>query len=505
MNYDSIIIGAGLGGLTAAAKLAKEGQKVLVLEQHDIPGGCATTFSRKEFHIEVGLHEMDGFGSGIKKKIFDEFRIPDNVTFVPLPEFYRILWKDVDFVFPENLHEAKEKLTVQFPQEATAIEKYFRFITGLGREIENLPRSKKEKRFKKPLFPFFYPKLVRSTLNTAGQFMDKLFRDERLKMILLGNASYYHDDPYELSLFYFAAGQNSYYTNGSFFIRGGSQQLSNYLTSFIRKQGGEVLFNHRVTSILIQNNKAVGISYRENKKKETGVREARANTIIANAAIPQTAHELLTGQTAQDLQQQIQKMKAGPSIFTVYLGFKKPPKTIGNQYYSTFVVDNSVQNAKDLAANARAGFDKRSFVFVDYGMIDAGLAPEGKSVGVICTMDTADEWKDLDKKAYRQKKEESIRLLMQRLDRVLPGIEKIVEYKEAATPLTIERYTLNPGGSPYGYAQTLNQSARKRLPVKSKIPGLYFASAWSTPGGGFSGAILSGYTCALNVLHHTKN
>ena len=63
-NFDVIIIGGGLGGLTAGAKLAKEGKKVCLIEQHSIPGGCATTFKRKDFIMEVGLHEMDGLGVG---------------------------------------------------------------------------------------------------------------------------------------------------------------------------------------------------------------------------------------------------------------------------------------------------------------------------------------------------------------------------------------------------------------------------------------------------------
>jgi len=139
-----------------------------------------------------------------------------------------------------------------------------------------------------------------------------------------------------------------------------------------------------------------------------------------------------------------------------------------------------------------AGFDKRSFVFVDYGMIDSGLAPEGKATGVICTMDYAADWAGLDKKAYRKKKEEAAKILIARLEKVLPGVEKIIEYKETGTPLTIQRYTFNTEGTPYGFAQILSQTAKKRLPVKSIIPGLYFASAWSSPGGGFTGAILSG-------------
>ena len=502
MDYDSIIIGAGLGGLTAAAKLAKEGQKVLVLEQHDVPGGCATTFKRKKFTMEVGLHEMDGFGeTSFKKKIFDEFGVFDAVEFVRLPEFYRILWKETDFVFPENREEAIAKLKELFPAESAAIDKYFRFVAGLGKEIENLPRTNAQKKLKGTFFPLFYPKLVRSTLNTAGGFMDKLFKNERLKMILLGNASYYHDDPYELSLFYFAAGQNSYYSDGSYFIKGGSQKLSDYLADYIRKQGGEVLLKSEVISILVENEKVVGVTYREKKKKETIDRQVFAENVIANTAVPLVAEKLLPEVPARKLEAQISSLKPGPSLLTVYLGFKKPPKTAGNRHYSTFVVDDSVSSTKDLAANAHDGFDKRSFVFVDYGMIDSGLAPEGKATGVICTLDYASGWEGMDKTAYRKKKDEVAKTLISRLDKVIPGLAKLVEYKEVATPLTIQRYTLNPGGVPYGYAQTLEQTARKRLPVKSIIPGLYFASAWSSPGGGFTGAILSGYTCALKVLN----
>ncbi len=502
MDYDSIIIGAGLGGLAAAAKLAKEGQKVLVLEQHEVPGGCATTFMRKKFTMEVGLHEMDGFGeNSFKKQIFKEFGVFDGVEFVRLPEFYRMVWKDTDFVFPENREEAIAKLKETFPAEAAAIDKYFRFVAGLGKEIENLPRTKAQKKLKGTFFPLFYPKLVRSTLNTAGGFMDKLFKDERLKMLLLGNASYYHDDPYELSLFYFAAGQNSYYSGGSYFIKGGSQKLSDYLADYIRKQGGEVLLNCEVGTILVENEKAAGVTYREKKKKETINRQVFAENIIANAAVPLVAEKLLPGEAARKLQSRIKTMKPGPSLLTVYLGFKKPPKEIGNKIYSTFVVDDSVSVAKDLVANAHDDFDKRSFVFVDYGMIDSGLAPEGKATGVICTLDYAVGWEGMEKTTYRKKKEEVAKTLISRLDKVIPGIAKLVEYKEVATPLTIQRYTLNPGGVPYGYAQTLEQTARKRLPVKSIISGLYFASAWSSPGGGFTGAILSGYTCALKVMN----
>ena len=91
-QYDVIVIGGGLGGLTAGAKLAKEGKQVLLLEQHDRPGGCATTFRRKDFTFEVGLHEMDGMdGRDMKTRVFRDLGVLDLCTFLTVPEFYRFV------------------------------------------------------------------------------------------------------------------------------------------------------------------------------------------------------------------------------------------------------------------------------------------------------------------------------------------------------------------------------------------------------------------------------
>ncbi len=501
MNYDAIIIGAGLGGLTAGAKLVKEGKKVLLIEQHTIPGGCATTFKRKDFTIEVGLHELDGFGDNdLKSQIFNEFDVFNHVEFIRLPEFYRTVWKNKEFVFPENLEEAKKQLIKEFPEEESGILKYFGFVTGLGTEISLLPRGKWAKIIKGALFPLFYPKLVKSTRSTVGKFIDETIKDERLKLILLSNLTYYDDNPYKLGLFYFAAGQSSYYTSGSYFIKGGSQKLSDYLMKFILEHGGEVKLKSKVDKILTENGKAVGISYHTTFKKDIEKETAYADVIIANTAIPNLTNGLLPEQEAQILNAQIKDFKAGPSILTLYLGFKSKLSEIGNKYYSTFVIDNSVASVKDMHKNAHADFNKRSFVFVDYGIIDSGLAPEGKSVGVVCTMDYYDDWADLDEDTYKQKKKEALEILIERLERLYPGIKERIEYAELATAKTVQRYTLNPKGSPYGYAQTLNQTAQKRLKQRSIIPGLYYASAWSSPGGGFTGAIYSGYLCALSVI-----
>ena len=145
MTYDIIIIGSGLGGLTAGAKLAKEGKKVLLIEQHDRPGGCATTFHRKDFTFEVGLHEMDGLDPrDMKTKIFRDLKIFDEVTFLKVPEFYHFNNGRIDFTMPHDPVLAIKILTKQFPLQEEGIQLYFDQILNAkkkAKEPEGEPES----------------------------------------------------------------------------------------------------------------------------------------------------------------------------------------------------------------------------------------------------------------------------------------------------------------------------------------------------------------------------
>ena len=162
-----------------------------------------------------------------------------------------------------------------------------------------------------------------------------------------------------------------------------------------------------------------------------------------------------------------------------------------------FVYDRSVRSQADIARNNRDDFSRRSFTFVDYGQVDSGLAPEGKSVGAICCIDYLGDWENLSKEEYKLKKEAVAQTFIDRLGEVIPGIRDVIGYYEVGTPVTVKRYTLNPGGAVYGFAQN---PGRKVLDSFAPVENLHFASAWGRTGGGFSGAIAGGYLSAFNLL-----
>ncbi len=475
MKFDIIIIGAGLGGLTAGAKLAREGRKVLVIEQHDRPGGYATTFDRGDFVLEVGLHEMYGPSPGdMKTKIFNDLDVFSRVEFLPLPEFYRFTNDRVDVTIPHDPVIATERLSQLFPDETEGIHSYFNQILKPKKKVFEDGQQEK----------------------SVGEFLDSTLHNDELKLILLGNLGYFHDDPYTLSLSYYSVSQGSYFTGGASFIKGGSQQLSDHLAGFIREHGGEVLLNHLVTGIRTENGKITAVQYKANLKRDQDLLEATADEIIANAAMPNLV-KLLPEEYGLPLKDELKHQQTGASLLTVYYGFNKPVKELGYRHYSTFVYDSSVKSQEDILKNNHEDFHVRNFTFIDYSQVDSGLAPPGKSVGTICCIDYLKDWESLDRATYLERKAKVAGVFTERLEKLIPGIKNAVEYCEVGTPKTLKRYTLNPDGAVYGFAQS---PARKTIDT-SKLPdNLHFASAWGKTGGGFSGAIYGGYLCAIGIM-----
>lgn len=475
MKYDVIVIGSGLGGLTAGAKLAREGMKVLVLEQHNRPGGCATTFKRGEFTLEVGLHEMDGPGGrDMKNRIFSELDVTGNVQFLPIPEFYRFVRGNLAVTIPHDPQLATTRLSELFPDEKDGIARYFDQLLNPKKRAAGTAE----------------PDI------SVGVFLDSIIKSEDLKLILLGNLGYFHDDPYSLSLAYYSLAEGSYYTNGASFIKGGSQKLSDHLAGYIRKHGGDVLLNHLVTGVTVSGNRATGVIFRKRSDRTSETVTATADEIVVNCSVPALA-DMLPPEHGTLLKEQCHGLNTGASLLTVYFGFDRPLKELGHSYYSMFIYDRSVKSQADIARNNRDDFPRRSFTFVDYGQVDSGLAPAGKDVGAVCCIDYLTDWEHLGREEYEQKKEYVANAFISRLGQLIPGFGDAVGYYEVGTPLTVKRYTLNPGGAVYGFAQN---PGRKIIDSFSPLENIHFASAWGKTGGGFSGAIAGGYLCAYNVI-----
>lgn len=476
--YDVIIIGAGLAGLVSGATLAKEGVKVLVLEQHHTVGGCATNFKRKQYEFEVGLHEMDGLGNenDPKHELFENLEVQKHVIFKRVPEFYRVKWNNIDFIMPDDIEEAIQKLQKTFPKEERNIEDFFAEM----RQI----RSFKTK------------SLFNRRKATLGEVLDQYFTSEELKIIICSNLAYYHDNPYELSFNYFSIAQLSYLEGGGWYIAGGSLKLSKYLADYIEKHGGKIVLKHEVTEILLDNKqrKVKGVKYIRTKRNDPPIESAFANIIIANTAVTNLAENLIPSLQNSSYTKQVADQDLPCSLLSIYIAFES--HDFENTNYSTFIFDESLKKLQDFSEIERTGnYNQKGFVFVDYSIVGEPLT------GTICAVDYIKNWEGMTKGEYKEKKKKVMQLFIDRLEKQFPGIKKSIAYAEMATPRTITRYTKNPQGVVYGFTQTPAMLGKRRLEIATPpIENLYIASAWGSTGGGYSGAMLAGYKTANMLL-----
>lgn len=475
------IIGAGLGGLTAGALLSQKGYKVTILEQHNIVGGSATTFKRKGgFTCEVGLHEMDGvFTDSGKKKIFDALKVYDNVEFVKPDEFFRVLGKGIDFVMPDNKDEAILALSKRYPDEKEVIKKYFDLLEDVSQEFGKVGNASW---WQYALFPFIFKNIFKYKTASVKKVMDSFIKNEELKLILNSNIGYFNDTINDFSFLYHAIAQNSYFTGGGWYIKGGSQKLSNYLASIITKNSGEVIV--KANMIKIDNST---VTY-EHKKEQI---EISSDIIISNLS-PTSTYKLANISYQED-------KKVASSLLSIYIGFKQNLKSIyGKRAYSTFLLKDA-KSIDDYDKNVQGDIEKRGFVFVDYSQIDSGLVDETKSFGAICTTDYLGDWETLSKEEYKQKKQNILKNYLDQLEVEYPNIRDHIEFAEVSTAKTIQRYLKTPNGTAYGFAPNDKQFFRIPQVKSKKLKNLYFVGAWVI-GGGFTPAILSGGMCAEEII-----
>ncbi len=464
-----VIIGGGLGGLTSGALLAKHGYKVTLLEQHNIVGGCATTFKRKGgFTCEVGLHEMDGVYSNPNiKNIFEQLDVYKNIEFIKPNEFFKINSCFGEFVMPDGVENAKNALKQKFPEETKVIDEYFKIIFEISECFENLSNLKW---YHYLFFPFLFAPLLKYKNKSVTEVLNSLTKNEELKLTLNANVQYYNDSPDTLSILLHGVAQSSYYEGGGYFIKGGSYKLSEYLSDVIKQNGGEVIIKATVTKAT---KNSVTYSY---KNQEITF---NADIIISNIS-PLDTYKLFDIAYTEEKQ-------IAESFSSIYIGFSKNLKEVyGKGAYSNFIIT-----------------DNQPFVFVDYSQITSGLVDDNKSFGEICLPDKLVNWELLNEDEYQKQKELLLETYLDKLEMYYPNIKEIIEFAEVATPKTMVRYTKTPNGTAFGYKPTPQQFFRVPKIKSDRINNLYFVGQFVICGG-FSPAIMSGEMCYTEILKDAK-
>jgi phytoene dehydrogenase-like protein len=505
-QWDAVIIGAGLGGLSCAAAFARQGFKPLVLEQHSVPGGYATTFKRPGgFVFDVSLHSTTVDERAGIHNLIPGFPEIQDVEFVPHKVLYRAIFPDFDIrVPPKNIEGYIKILTGYFPEEAEGIRNLFQAMQGLVSDLMKYSRA--GGKVDMSAFPKDYPYLFRSVASTWGQFQDTYIKSPKLKAIVSSLWGYFGLPPSKLASIYYAMPLVGYLVQGGYYPVGKSQKISDAFVRFIEEHGGKVQLRTRAESILIKDHTAYGV-------KTADGSEYTGKVVISNANGYDTFHRMISETDyLKDYLAKLDGFSVSLSSFQVFLGLKKDLiREVGITdseifYEPGYDMEGGYQTA--LAADV----ENSGFGLTLYDNLYKGYSPEGKNIVNIILLQGYEPWKKYEadyfagkKDAYRAEKERMAAILIKKVeDLLLPGLSKAIEVKEIGTPLTNVRYTSNYRGAIYGWDQTLDNSMPRRLPQKTPIRNLYLAGAWTQPGHGYGTVISSGLQCFGEIMDEWK-
>jgi phytoene desaturase len=496
-KYDAIIVGAGLGGLACGALLAKSGLKTLIIEQHSIPGGYCTSFKRKGFTFDAAVHFTEGLGeNGRFYQILKELGVEKEIEPYKIDPLARFVFGDESVSVPADLKDYISMLSKKFPNEEKGISELFKVIGGLAEESEKLQIPYNIKNI--IIHPLKYRLILKYYNKTFAEMLSDFIKDAKLKAIISAGWPYVGLPPSKASALQMALYLYTTHFEGHYYLKGGTQVLADTLAKAFRKYGGELQLGTKVTKILVENNTATGV-------ETTSENKINAKYIVSNADARQTFLNLIGSEKLQSkFLNHLEKMEPSISFFQVWLGVDMNLREEGiieheTIWYSSYDSDFTYNSA------LQGKFEEGGGICTPT-LLDPGLAPKNQhAISLIFPIpyDYKEEWATENGKrgnSYKKLEDETMHRLIKTAERVIPELSKHIVFSEAATPLTLERYTLNYKGAAYGWAQTPDQSGLGRLQPKTQIKNLYLAGHWTSPGGGTITVVLSGRDNAKMIL-----
>ena len=476
-NYDTIIIGTGLGGLVCGYLLAKNGRKVLLLEKNAQIGGCLQNFKRFGVKFDTGMHYIGSMGEGeILQQLFHDIVETHHVASVPtndnefvetchgtsLPKISRLDDNGFD-VFSIGGKEYKfaagyecfvNTLSMQFPDCRNDIQNYVKQVRKIA---ENSPLYDMSKLEDNSYQDSPYLRL------SVNEFLSSITDNKLLQNVLAGNLPLYAGVADKTPTYIYALISNSY-IQSAWRIIGGSDTLAKFLADSIRSFGGKILTQSEVKRVICNETKATAVELSNGEYFE-------ASNFISNIH-PQALIPLIDSKLIRPIyRKRIQELENTVGNFTIYLKFKENqvPYMNHNFYY---YADDDVWKAYHTA-----GQKPQSYLYM-HQCIEEGqkYAQSAEIMGVMSYQEVA-QWAD-SKTGHRSAdyydfKRQKAEQYLDLLEQSFPGIRQNIEAYETSTPLTYRDYTGTTEGSTYGILHDKNNFEQTRISQRTKIPNLF--------------------------------
>jgi len=443
-SYDIIIVGSGLGGLTAANRLAKIGHSVLILEHHYNLGGLATWFKRKGGHIlDISLH---GFPTGMIKtcRKYWSKEIADSIV-----RLKGIRFDNPQFTFDTSFDKSdfRRILIEKFGVKEEVLDDFFNTVRDMN----------------------FYDDLGMTTRELFQKFFPGRNDIHRLLMepITYANGSTLDDPAITYGIVF-----SNFMDKGVYTFQGGTDLLIKKMKEELLKNGVDIFTRCLVDKILVEDGSVRGV--------QVNGKDIYSNAVLSNSNLLATINRLVGAENfSGEFLDEVKKVRLNNSSCQVYIGIRKGEKI---DYIADLLFTSTEEKFESELLLQHMG-KSRTFSFY-YPHIRPGS--EKYSI-VSSTNARYDDWADLDDDEYAKEKQRLIDKTLDHLEKYVPDIREKADYLEAATPRTFKRYTLHPTGSSFG---TKFEGLKVSQDLPKQIKGLFHA--------GSVGIIMSGWLGAAN-------
>ncbi|HHH30002.1 MAG TPA: NAD(P)/FAD-dependent oxidoreductase [Polyangiaceae bacterium] len=504
-RFDYIVIGSGMGGMTTAAILAKLGKRVLVLEQHYVPGGFTHMFKRPGFRWDVGVHAvgevtkhsltgriLDSLTDGQLRwaslgPVYDEFHFPDGFR--------------VDF--PDSPQEFRENLRAAFPKEHAAIDEYLHLVRAVAKSMKTYYLSRmapsRVGRFSELVFA---RDAKRYLSQTTQQAVAELTADPRLQAIFTAQWGYYGSVP-SRSSFAMQALVVKHFLHGGYYPVGGASEIAKTLLGTVASAGGWTAIRADVHKILVENDIAVGVRLQDG-------REVRADRVVSAAGVASTVSRMLPAPYCDDRwAKEVEQLAPAPAHVCLYLGFEGDVRAAGvsaanKWFYETWdMEDDAWQVSPEQEQLPRASVLYCSFPSLKDPEHDPG--ERQRHTGEIVTFVPYDafipwregRWRKRGAQYEAFKDKMKAQLLRQFFER-LPELEPLLVFSELSTPISTEHFVRPVRGSIYGIEPTPERFANPSLRPRAPIENLFFSGS-EVATVGVIGAMMGGVLAAVSA------